>query len=101
MHLRPHEISLCVCLPEWLGFGCGLADTVDHNALITPSYTMLHLALDPQHSIAVVRPHRVIGGFDPPHGVDCRIARRASRSAPWCDVLSVARSCSRCSRLGN
>src|SRR6516165_5461809 len=66
VYLRPHEISLCVCLPEWLGFGCGLADTVHHNALITPSYTMLHLALDRQHSIAVARPHHVIGGFAPP-----------------------------------
>jgi hypothetical protein len=81
VHLRPHELSLCVCLPEWLGFGCGLADTVHHNALITPSCTMLHLALGPQHSIAVERPHYVIGGFDPLHGVDRRIARTASRSA--------------------
>ena len=40
-----------VCLPEWLGFGCGLADTVHHNALITPSYTMLHLALDPPNLV--------------------------------------------------
>jgi hypothetical protein len=58
VHVRPHGISLCVCLPEWLGVGCGLTDTVHHNALITPSYTMLHLALDPQHSMTVATvPH--------------------------------------------
>jgi hypothetical protein len=44
--------------------------------LIRPSYTMSHVALDPQHSISGAKPLISVMGFDPPQ----RFRRRAVRT---------------------